>query len=73
MKQKIAYSKREKIISEKETSIIPDMKKETYLLERELLDQRQKKKLLLEELEKPMNIHRWRKIEVTEPEIYEMI
>jgi hypothetical protein len=32
-----------------------------------------KKQTLEEELEKPMNVHRWRKLECTEPELYEMI
>jgi len=32
-----------------------------------------KRQTLFEELEKPMNVHRWRKLECTEPEVYELI
>ena len=38
LKQSIADVKREIIVSQKETDVIPSMKKEIYLLEKELLD-----------------------------------
>jgi len=53
--------------------IIPDLKREIYLLEKENLEQLQKSKYLSDELEKPFNVHRWRKLECTDPETYEMI
>ena len=73
MKNEISTIKREIITSQNETSCITDLKKEIYLLQRELLEQQQKAKILTEELEKPMNVHRWRKLEGTEPDTYEMI
>merc|ERR1719301_392538 len=48
-------------------------KKEVYQLQRELLQERAKVKALSEELENPMNVHRWRKLEGSDPATYEMI
>mmetsp|Transcript_55474 Transcript_55474/g.121399 ORF Transcript_55474/g.121399 Transcript_55474/m.121399 type:complete len:866 (-) Transcript_55474:47-2644(-) len=47
--------------------------KEIYHLQRELLQERTKVKALAEELENPMNVHRWRKLEGSDPQMYELI
>ena len=73
LKDDIADVKKKIIVHENETACIIDLKKEIYLLQKELLEQQQKEKILNQELEKPMNVHRWRKLECTEPEIYEKI
>jgi len=39
-------------------------RREVYHLNRELLREKTRSKALEEELENPMNIHRWRKLEV---------
>mmetsp|Transcript_99359 Transcript_99359/g.190759 ORF Transcript_99359/g.190759 Transcript_99359/m.190759 type:complete len:509 (+) Transcript_99359:1557-3083(+) len=52
---------------------IDDLKKEVYHLQRELLQERTKVKALSEELENPMNVHRWRKLEGSDPQMYELI
>merc|ERR1740121_2624254 len=52
---------------------IEDLKKEVYHLQRELLQERTKVKALSEELENPMNVHRWRKLEGSDPAMYELI
>lgn len=39
-------------------------RREVYHIQRELLRERTRCKALEEELENPMNIHRWRKLEV---------
>merc|ERR1711998_412434 len=44
-----------------------------YHGQRELLQERTKVKALSEELENPMNVHRWRKLEGSDPDTYEMI
>jgi len=49
------------------------LKREVYLLQKELLEQQQKVKYLKDELEKPLNVHRWRKLESTDIETYELI
>ena len=46
---------------------------EVYQLQRELLQERTKVRALSEELENPMNVHRWRKLEGSDPATYSMI
>lgn len=41
--------------------------------DKELLQERIKVKVLSEELENPMNVHRWRKLEGSDPTIFELI
>mmetsp|Transcript_2945 Transcript_2945/g.4010 ORF Transcript_2945/g.4010 Transcript_2945/m.4010 type:complete len:179 (-) Transcript_2945:60-596(-) len=72
-KDQIKKYKRKLIEAQKETQCIPDLKREIYLLEQELLEQKQKAKYLQDELEKPLNVHRWRKLESTSIETYELI
>merc|ERR1711939_270722 len=52
---------------------VDDLKREVYHLQRELLQEKTKVKALSEELENPMNVHRWRKLEGSDPATYEMI
>lgn len=73
LKNNIKDCKRQLIDAQKETQCIPDLKREIYLLEQELLEQKQKAKFLSDELEKPLNVHRWRKLESTDIETYELI
>jgi hypothetical protein len=73
IRKEISKLKRELIASQCETACIPDLKREIYLLQKEHLEQQQKAKYLLDELAKPFNVHRWRKLECTDPETYEMI
>jgi len=49
------------------------LKREIYLLEKELLEQQLKEKFLQDELKKPLNVHRWRKLESTDIDTYELI
>lgn len=44
-----------------------------YHLQRDLLQERTKVKALSEELQNPMNVHRWRKLEGSDPAMYELI
>ena len=73
LKNQIKECKRKLIDAQKETQCIPDLKREIYLLEQEFLEQKQKAKYLSDELEKPLNVHRWRKLESTDIETYELI
>ncbi len=54
-------------------SKVDQLKNDVYNLERQLLQERTKVKALSEELENPMNIHRWRKLEGRDPTAFEMI
>ena len=73
LKIKISELKQNLHSAKKEASVVFDLKKEKYYLEREVLDEKVKVKALSEEVENTMNVHRWRKVEGTEPEIYELI
>ena len=46
---------------------------EVYQLQRELLQERTKVRALSEELENPINVHRWRKLEGSDPATYELV
>lgn len=50
-----------------------EMRREVLSLQRELLQERTKVTALSEELENPMNVHRWRKLEGSDPATFELI
>ena len=56
-----------------QSETIPDLKGEIHNLQKELIDEKLKVRGLSEALEDPMNVHRWRKLEGTDPDSYEMI
>ena len=49
------------------------LKNETFALQRDLLHERTKVRALTEELDNRMNVHRWRKLEGSDPNTYSMI
>jgi len=55
------------------SATIPDLKGEIHNLQKELIDEKLKVRGLSEALEDPMNVHRWRKLEGTDSDAYEMI
>merc|ERR1711967_105788 len=73
LKLKINDMKRELQLLTSSVSNIDSLRNEVYHLQRELLQERTKVKALSEELENPMNVHRWRKLEGSDPATYEMI
>jgi chromosome segregation ATPase len=73
LKLKISDLKRELQIAKHQVGQLDDLKREVYHLQRELLQEKTKVKALSEELENPMNVHRWRKLEGSDPATYEMI
>jgi len=52
---------------------VETLRNEVYQLQRELLQERTKVRALSEELENPMNVHRWRKLEGSDPATYELV
>merc|ERR1712185_695514 len=50
-----------------------ERKRQVYELQRDLLHERTKVRALSEELENRMNVHRWRKLEGSDPNTYSMI
>lgn len=73
LKETTADLMRELKLFKAQVSEIPDMKRDVHSLQKELIEEKLKVKALSEELENPMNVHRWRKLEGTESEAYEMI
>merc|ERR1711939_700673 len=73
LKSNIAQLKLDLHIAKQQAVNIDDLRNEVYHLQRELLQERTKVKALSEELENPMNVHRWRKLEGSDPATYEMI
>merc|ERR1712150_136755 len=73
LKLEVKRLRREKNILYKNVANIDELRREVYHMQRELLRERTKCKALEEELENPMNIHRWRKLEGSDPSAYEMI
>merc|ERR1712039_747409 len=52
---------------------VEDLKREIHHLNKTLLREETKARALQEELENPMNVHRWRELEGSDPATYEMI
>jgi chromosome segregation ATPase len=73
LKLKISDIKRELSIFKNKCGQLTELKREVFHLQRELLQEKTKVKALSEELENPMNVHRWRKLEGSDPATYEMI
>ena len=57
-------------MSKQQVANISDLRAEVFRLERELLRERTKIKRLSEELQVPLNVHRWRKLEGSAPQVW---
>ncbi|KAH7372738.1 hypothetical protein KP509_17G018700 [Ceratopteris richardii] len=73
LKIKLTELKREHCVLRGSVQNIQVLRREVHNLGRELLQERTKVKALSEELENPLNVHRWRQLEGTDPTAYEMI
>lgn len=49
------------------------MNNELHNLDKELIEEKLKVKALSEEIENPINVHRWRKLEATDSETFELM
>merc|ERR1712112_770968 len=72
-KIKIKDTSRQLNIQRARVETLGGSKRQIYFLQRELLGEGTKVKALSEELENPMNVYRWRKLEGANPPQYEMI
>lgn len=52
---------------------VEKLKKEIYNLHNSLIQEKMQVQALSEELENPINVHRWRKLEGTDPDTFEML
>jgi len=73
LRNKIRDQYRALKISRKQADSIPELKNEIHNLQKELIEEKLKVRGLSDELENPMNVHRWRKLEGTDSDTYEMI
>lgn len=64
---------RELALAKSSVNNTDDMRREVLQLQRELLQEKTKVTALSEELENPMNVHRWRKLEGSDPATFELI
>ena len=73
--QKYLYLKQNKTgnFQVKSTQTMEEMKKEVLQLQKDLLQEKAKVKSLKTELENPLNVHRWRKLEGNDPPTLELI
>lgn len=73
LKIQVKDLQREINITKNNTNKIDGLKREVLVLQKELLQERTKVTALSEELENPMNVHRWRKLEGSDPATFELI
>ncbi|KAM6330372.1 cilia- and flagella-associated protein 58 [Podargus strigoides] len=73
LKLEIKKLRREKGILGKTVANVEELRREAHDMRKELLREQTRCKVLEEELENPLNVHRWRKLEVTDPSTYELI
>ncbi|NWX82789.1 CFA58 protein, partial [Nothoprocta ornata] len=73
LKLEIKKLRREKGILCKSVANVEELRQEVYHMQKELLRERTRCRALEEELENPLNVHRWRKLEASDPSTYELI
>jgi hypothetical protein len=73
LRLEIKRLRRERAILQTETQNVAGLRNEIFRLQRDVLRERTRVKVLEEELESPMNIHRWRKLAGSDPTTYELI
>lgn len=70
---RISELRKELELSKTQVANVDDLRGEVFRLQRELLRERIKIKSLTEELGRPLNVHRWRKLEGSDPQKFELI
>jgi chromosome segregation ATPase len=73
LKLEIRKQQREKQILKNTLSNADELRREIFNTQKELLKERTKCRALAEELENPLNIHRWRRLEGSDPASFELI
>ncbi|XP_009951598.1 PREDICTED: coiled-coil domain-containing protein 147, partial [Leptosomus discolor] len=63
----------EKGILGKSAANVKELRQKVHHMQKELLKEQTRCKVLEEELENPLNVHRWRKLEASDPGTYELI
>ena len=73
LKLEIKRLRQEESYLQKSSQNMEEMKKEVLQLQKDLLQEKTKVKSLQTEMENPLNIHRWRKLEGKDPSTLELI
>jgi len=73
LRAEIRRSKNDVSAARAQVTNVGSLRREVHHLGRQLLREETKAKALQEELENPMNVHRWRELEGSDPATYEMI
>ncbi|NWV05628.1 CFA58 protein, partial [Ptilonorhynchus violaceus] len=73
LKLEIKKLRREKGILGKSVANVEELRWEFNHMQKELLKEQTRCKILEEELQKPLQVHRWRKLEAIDPTTYELI
>ncbi|KAJ8264307.1 hypothetical protein GJAV_G00147620 [Gymnothorax javanicus] len=73
LKLEIKKLRREKGILTKTVANVEDLRCEVFHMQKELLRERTRCQALEEELENPMNVHRWRRLEACDPSTFQLI
>ncbi|KAJ8365785.1 hypothetical protein SKAU_G00146160 [Synaphobranchus kaupii] len=73
LKLEIKKLRREKGILTKTVANVDDLRCEVFHMQKELLRERTRCQALEEELENPLNVHRWRKLEACDPSTFQLI
>ncbi|KAM4896417.1 cilia- and flagella-associated protein 58 [Sylvia borin] len=73
LKLEIKKLRREKGILGKSVANVEELRQEFNHMQKELLREQTRCKILEEELQKPLQVHRWRKIEASDPTTFELI
>ncbi|KAM7047262.1 cilia- and flagella-associated protein 58 isoform 2-T2 [Acridotheres tristis] len=73
LKLEIKKLRREKGVLGKSVANVEELRWEFNHMQKELLREQTRCKILEEELQKPLQVHRWRKLEASNPTTYELI
>ncbi|XP_027645096.2 cilia- and flagella-associated protein 58 [Falco peregrinus] len=73
LKLEIKRLRCEKGVLGKSVSEVEELRQKVHHMQKELLREQARCKVLEKELENPLNVHRWRKLEASDPSTYEMI
>lgn len=73
LKVKVRDLQRQLVVSKGGQAGVGELLRNLTLVKKELAKERLKVKALSDELENPLNVHRWRKLEGSDPAAYEMI
>ncbi|KAK9886136.1 hypothetical protein WA026_014923 [Henosepilachna vigintioctopunctata] len=73
LKIEIKRLRQEKLLLTKSADNVSDLRQEIFHLERDLTRARLKCRALEEEVQNPLNVHRWRKLEGSDPEVMDLL